>query len=257
MPDHPSRPPIAPALPELTNTLAFSLTKKTSLLASLRSKHRSSQTQPTTATTTATTKKGFSSLTTTTTTPPLSSIPTPIPKPHQPNQNDDLDSSFRLAPNAGIGQAPPSASGTNGTATARDAETRQLARKILGRNAARQVQEARDARAGSRGVKRRGGGGGAEESESEEELGRSAVGRERARGVRSKLGDGDGLKGGEREGGGGNGAVDVGGRGEGEVVEESAADVESVPRGDDENKPKKKRKKNKGTAKGASGGEGA
>lgn len=260
MPDPPSRPPIAPVLPEHTNTVAFNFSKKANLLASLRSKHRSSQTQPTTTTTTTTTKKkGFSSLTTTTTTTPLS---TTTPNPHQPQppQTDDLDSVFRAPPNAGIDYAPPSSSsGTNGTTIAQDAETRVLARKILGRNAARQVQEAREARAGQRGVKRRGGGGVAEESESEEELGRSAVGRARARGGGGNVGGGgvEYQKAGERDGGDGNGLVDVGdveGKGKSEVVGERAEDVESVPRGDDEEKPKKKkRKKNKGT--GVGGGE--
>lgn len=255
MPDPPSRPPIAPALPEHTNTVAFSFTKKANLLASLRSKHRPSQPQPTT-TTTITTKKGFSSLTTTTT--PFPSTPTLAPNPHQAQAppTDDLDSVFRAPPNAGIGHVPPSASGISGTTIAQDAETRLLARKILGRNAARQLQEAREARAGQKGVKRRGGAV-AEESESEEELGRSAVGRARARGG-SKAGGGDGQKAGEREGGDVNGVADVGdveGRGKGEVVGERAEGVESVPRGDGEEKPKKKkRKKNKGAAKGAGGG---
>lgn len=262
MPDPPSRPPIAPALPEQTNTIAFNFTKKANLLASLRSKHRPSQPQPTTTTTTTTTaKKGFSSLTTTTT--PLPSTPTPNPHQAQSPPTDDLDSAFRAPPNAGIGHAPPSSSGTNGTAIAQDAETRLLARKILGRNAARQLQEAKDARGGQRGVKRRGGGV-ADESESEEELGRSAVGRARARGGGGKAGGGDcrkgGLKGEVREEGEGGNEDDVavaGGKGEGQVVVGDRVEVvESVPRGDDDEKPKKKkRKKTKGAAKGAGGGE--
>lgn len=261
MPDPPSRPPIAPALPEQTNTIAFNFTKKANLLASLRSKHRPSQPQPTTTTTT-TAKKGFSSLTTTTT--PLPSTPSLAANPHQAQpQTDDVDSAFRAPPNAGIGHAPSSSStGNNGTTIAQDAETRLLARKILGRNAARQLQEAKDARGGQRGVKRRGGGV-ADESESEEELGRSAVGRARARGGGGKAGGGDGdcrtggLKGEEGEDGNEDDVAVAGGKGEGQVVVGDRVEVvESVPRGDDDEKPKKKkRKKTKGAAKGAGGGE--
>lgn len=265
MPDPPSRPPIAPALPEQTNTIAFNFSKKANLLAALRSKHRPSQPQPTTTntTTTTTTKKGFSSLTTTTTTTPLPFTPTPNPHQAQPPQIDELDSAFRAPPNAGIGHAPSSSStGTNGTTIAQDAETRLLARKILGRNAARQLQEAKDARGGQRGVKRRGGGV-ADESESEEELGRSAVGRARARGGGGKAGGGDGdcrtggLKGEEGEGGNEDDVAVAGGKGEGQVVVGDKFEVvESMPRGDDDEKPKKKkRKKTKGAAKGAGGGE--
>ncbi|KAK1832141.1 hypothetical protein QBC39DRAFT_75456 [Podospora conica] len=250
MPDPPSRPPIAPALPELTNAIALGLSKQAALLASLRSKHRPSQPTTTSTTTTTTTKKGFSSLTTTTT--PLSSASIPTPSPHQPKPNDDLNPSFLAPPNAGIGQAPPSSSNATAATTAKDAETRQLARKILGRNAARQVQEAKDARAaGGRGVKRRGGGGAAAESESEEELGRSAVGRARARGSSSKPVAGD-------KGKSGDGVVDTGGKAKGEadearaeVVEPRTKDVELVLRGESEDKRiKKKRKKNKTAVRG-------
>lgn len=98
--------------------------------------------------------------------------------PRNDNANSDLNPAYALPPNAGVGYVPAAAAAANSAA---DRDRAQLRAKVLGRNAARQLELAE--RDQKKKKKKRGGvrddGDG---SESEEEVGRGAMVRDRGRG---------------------------------------------------------------------------
>ncbi|GAB1313211.1 hypothetical protein MFIFM68171_03421 [Madurella fahalii] len=99
----------------------------------------------------------------------------------------DLNPAYALPPNAGVGYVPANAAAAaaNSTVTAADRDRAQLRSKVLGRNAARQLELAERARAAGHGPKKRGVARD-DGSESEEEVGRGAMVRDRGRGAQKK-----------------------------------------------------------------------
>ncbi|KXX82791.1 hypothetical protein MMYC01_200775 [Madurella mycetomatis] len=103
--------------------------------------------------------------------------------PRNDDADSDLNPAYALPPNAGVGYVP---AGANSAATAADGDRAQLRAKVLGRNAARQLELAERGRGGAvQGQKKRGAVRDGE-SESEEEVGRGAMVRDRGRGARKR-----------------------------------------------------------------------
>ncbi|KAK3897458.1 hypothetical protein C8A05DRAFT_38990 [Staphylotrichum tortipilum] len=144
------------------------------------------------------------------------------------SSNSDLNTAWLPPPSAGLGyRAPPSsskspsASSSGASTPAPDHETNVLRKKILGRNAARQVAEGQ-LQQKQQGLKKGSSKGNAGQSESEEEVGRGGL--VRTRGKRGATGEGR-----EAEYGGRRKRVRVeGGEGKEEGKEEGKAGGDSV-----------------------------
>ncbi|KAK0626205.1 hypothetical protein B0T14DRAFT_551515 [Immersiella caudata] len=235
-----------PNINDIFNRINMGMSQRSKILSSLnRPSTTSNSSAITTNTSSNTTTKGksFSSLT--------SKTPTPTNKSHSqtpPSADSDADlkTSYLLPPNAGVGFAPtPSAS----SATAEQKALRERLGKVGWKGGKRGEKD------GGKGKKRV-----VEQSESEEELGRSAVGKSRGKekGKRVRSDDGGELsavvEGGKKEMAGVEVLV---------LAEEGKEDVEMVtvtentpvsgsgemPQPDGEGKAKKKKQK-KGKDKG-------
>ncbi|KAK0704729.1 hypothetical protein B0H67DRAFT_357979 [Lasiosphaeris hirsuta] len=168
------RPPIAANLDQSMNRITIGLAKHSQILSTLNKSHATTVT--TTTTPSNTLKRGFSS--TTTTTPLPKSTPNTSHTPStNPAHDRELNPAYVQAPNTGVGFAAHSATPLAGTGGAQAREDVVLKTRLLGRNAAAQKAAAGEAR------KRTAARGGA--SDSEEELGRSAVGRVRPKRARA------------------------------------------------------------------------
>ncbi|KAL2131339.1 hypothetical protein VTI74DRAFT_5247 [Chaetomium olivicolor] len=175
--------PVAADFKEIFNRINLNLDKRRSALSALTKHHQPSSSTTTTTPPVSGGAGGFSSLT--------SSSRASTPSHHhqqsqsQPQRersadDQDLNPVYALPPNAGIGYNPSRSSSSDASRSAQDRDTQLLRRKVLGKNAARQLAEARSARNGAGSLKR--GSGGGYESESEEEVGRGALVRSRGKG---------------------------------------------------------------------------
>ncbi|KAK4122751.1 hypothetical protein N657DRAFT_646491 [Parathielavia appendiculata] len=246
-----SQPPVAPDASQIFNRIALATAKHERILSTL-SKHRTASTfSPTTLTSTG---GGFSSLTIRTTPTPSDGTQPPHQAQDRPSrkaQADDADLLYSQPPNAGVGYSPspsPSAQSSSSGAGAQDKVTMMLRRKVLGRNAARQLAERERQRNGKkRGLAGVGSGGGGE-SESEEEVGKTALVRSRGnRGNRAKAGEEDGKGKGKKEGGATSSSSTAvagggGGGGGGENgLSESGSESKAGEKGNDKGMPRRKK----------------
>ncbi|KAK0651412.1 hypothetical protein B0T16DRAFT_403874 [Cercophora newfieldiana] len=191
-----NRPPTAPNMADILNRINMGISHQAKILSSLNrpSPSPASTSTPTTSTTTG---KSFSSLSSkplsSTSSNPFNTSQNTTTTAANNDDNDDLNPSYLLAPNTGVGFTPtPSAA----SLTAEQRSLRDRLAKVGwkgGRGGAGK---------GSDGKKRPAA---AVDSESEEELGRSAVGKARSRVQRD-------VSGGE-----GNGKSEEGGKGKAEL----------------------------------------
>jgi hypothetical protein len=167
----------SPNINDIFNRINMGMSQRSKILSGLnRPSTTTTNTPSTTATTTSTAKgKSFSSLTS----KPTNQSHSQTTPTAAANADADLKTSYLLPPNAGVGFAPtPSAS----SATAEQKALRERLAKVGWKGGKRGEKD------GGKGRKRA-----VEESESEEELGRSAVGTSRGNGKRVRSEDGGGL----------------------------------------------------------------